>query len=45
MKEDEMARVGCMGNMRNSYKILVRRSEGKSPLGRPRHRWKDNIRM
>jgi hypothetical protein len=26
-------------------KILVGKPEGKRPLGRPRHRWKDNIRM
>jgi len=31
--------------MRNAYKILVREPEGKRPLGRPRCRWKDNIRM
>jgi hypothetical protein len=30
--------------MRNAYKILVRKLEGKRPLGRPRHRWED-IRM
>jgi hypothetical protein len=34
-----------MGNMRNAYKIFVGKSDGKRPLGRPRHRWKDNIRM
>jgi len=34
-----------MEEMRNAYKILVRKSEGKRPLGRPRHRWKDNIIM
>jgi hypothetical protein len=33
------------GEMRNVYKILVRKSEGKRPFGRPKHRWKDNIRM
>jgi hypothetical protein len=27
------------------YKILVRQPEGKRPLGIPRHRWEDNIRM
>ena len=27
------------------YKVLVRKPEGKRPLGRPRHRWVDNIRM
>jgi hypothetical protein len=29
----------------NVYRILVRKSEGKRPLGRPRHRWVDNIKM
>jgi hypothetical protein len=27
------------------YRVLVGRPEGKRPLGRPRHRWEDNIRM
>jgi hypothetical protein len=31
--------------MRNSYSILVGKPEGKRPLGRPRRRWEDNIRM
>jgi hypothetical protein len=34
-----------MGEMRNAYKILIRKLEGKRPLRRPRCRWKDNIRM
>jgi len=34
-----------MGEMRYAYKILLRRPEGENPLGRPRCRWKDNIRM
>jgi hypothetical protein len=34
-----------MGEMRNAYKIFVGKPEGKRPLGRPRHRWCDNIRM
>jgi hypothetical protein len=29
----------------NAYRLLVGKSEGKEPLGRPRHRWVDNIRM
>jgi hypothetical protein len=29
--------------MRNAYKILVGTPDGKEPLGRLRHRWKDNI--
>jgi hypothetical protein len=31
--------------MRNEYNILVGKPEGKRPLGRPSHRWEDNIRM
>jgi hypothetical protein len=34
-----------MGEMRNGYKILVRKPEGKRSLGKPRCRWEDNIRM
>jgi hypothetical protein len=30
---------------RNMYRLLVGKPEGKSPLGRPRHRWMDNIKM
>jgi hypothetical protein len=31
--------------VRNVYRLLVRKPKGKSPLGRPRHRWIDNIKM
>jgi hypothetical protein len=31
--------------MRNVYKILVRKGEGKRPLGRPSHRWENNIKL
>jgi hypothetical protein len=34
-----------MGEMRNVYKILVGKPEGRRQFGRPRHRWEDNIRM
>jgi hypothetical protein len=34
-----------MGETRNAYRILVGKPEGKSPLGRPRRRWVDNIKM
>jgi hypothetical protein len=40
-----MGHVACLGQMRNSYNILVGTPEGKRPLGRSRHRWEDNIRM
>ena len=34
-----------MGEEREVYRVLVGKPEGKIPLGRPRHRWVDNIRM
>jgi hypothetical protein len=34
-----------MGEGRGAYRILVRRSEGRRSLGRPRRRWDDNIKM
>jgi hypothetical protein len=34
-----------MGEKRNVYRLLVGKSEGKIPLGRPRRRWMDNIKM
>jgi hypothetical protein len=34
-----------MRAMRNAYKILVGNPQRKRPLGRSRHRWKDNIEM
>jgi hypothetical protein len=37
--------VARMGEKRNAYRILVGNPEGKRPLGRPRHRWVDNINM
>jgi hypothetical protein len=30
---------------RNAYRVLVRKQEGKRPLGRPTCRWEDNIKM
>ena len=37
-----MARVG---EGRGVYRVLVRKPDGKKPLGRPRRRWEDNIKM
>jgi hypothetical protein len=37
--------VAQMGEMRNAYRILVGKPEGMRPLGRPRRRWVDNIKM
>jgi hypothetical protein len=37
--------VACTGEKRNAYRVLVGKSEGKRPLGRSRHRWKDKIKM
>jgi hypothetical protein len=34
-----------MGEKRNVYRLLVGKPEGKRPLGRPRRRWMDNIKM
>ena len=37
--------VACMGERRGVNRVLVGKSEGKRPLGRPRCRWEDNIKM
>jgi len=37
--------VARMGEGRVVYRILVGKPEGRRPLGRPRRRWEDNIRM
>ena len=37
--------VARMGEERGVYRVLVGKPEGKRPLGRPRRRWVDNIRM
>jgi hypothetical protein len=34
-----------MGEKRNVYRLLVGKPEGKRPLGRPRRRWMDNIKI
>jgi hypothetical protein len=37
--------VAGMGENGNAYRILVRKPEGERPLGRPRRRWVDNMKM
>jgi hypothetical protein len=37
--------IACMGKKRGVYRVLVGKPEGKRPLGRPRHKWEDNIEM
>jgi hypothetical protein len=34
-----------MGEGRGVYRVLIRKPEGRRPLGRPRHRWENNITM
>jgi hypothetical protein len=48
MKSKRMRYMGHLtriGEKRNAYRLLVGKPEGKKPLGRPRHRWVDNIEM
>jgi hypothetical protein len=37
--------VARMGEGRNVYRVLVEKSEGNRPLGRPRHRWEGGIKL
>jgi hypothetical protein len=37
--------VARMGEGRGVYRVLVGKPEGKRPLGRPRRRWEDNIKL
>jgi len=37
--------VAHIGEGRGVYRVLVGKPEGKRPLGRPRHRWEDNLKM
>jgi hypothetical protein len=46
VKEDAMGRAcSTNGEKRNAYRILVGKPDGKRPLGRPRRRWVDNIKI
>jgi hypothetical protein len=44
-KMRQLGHVARMGEKRNAYRILVGKPEGKRPLGRPRRRWVDNIKI
>jgi hypothetical protein len=37
--------IACMGEKTSAYIVLVRKSDGKRPIGRPRHRLEDNIKI
>jgi hypothetical protein len=37
--------VARMGERRGAYRAIVGKPEGRRPLGRPRRRWEDNIKM
>jgi hypothetical protein len=46
VKEDEVGwTCDTQGEGRAVYRVLFGRPEGKRPLGRPRHRWEDNIKL
>jgi hypothetical protein len=45
IKSGRMRWAGHMGEGRGVYKVLVEKPEGRRQLGRPWHRWEDNIRM
>jgi hypothetical protein len=47
MTSKRMRLAGHVAQMRenNANRILTGKAEGKRPLGRPRHRWLDNIKM
>jgi hypothetical protein len=40
-----VGRVARIGKRRNAYRILVGKPEGKRPLGRPKRRWEDSIKI
>ena len=45
MKNDVGGARGAYGEVRGVHRVLVGKPEGKRPLGRPRRRWEDNIKM
>jgi hypothetical protein len=45
MKNEMGGACSTYGERRGVYRVLVGKPEGESPLGRPRHRWEDKIKM
>jgi hypothetical protein len=45
LKDEKGVVCSVYGEMRSTYNILVEKPEGKRPLGGPRRRWEDNIKM
>jgi hypothetical protein len=46
MKQDKIKwHIACIGKMRNMYKIITVKPSGERMLRRPRHRWKNTIKM
>jgi hypothetical protein len=41
----KVGHMACTENRKGAYRVLVRRPEGKRPLGRHRYRWEDNVKM
>jgi hypothetical protein len=41
----QVGHVACAGDRRGVYRVLVGKPEGKRPLGRPRLKWEDNIKI
>ena len=44
-KNEVGGNVACVEEGRGVYRDLVGKPEGRRPLGRPRHRWEDNIKL
>jgi len=45
IEKNETGNVAQIGDGSGVYKVLVGKLEGQRPLGSPRHRWEDNIKM
>jgi hypothetical protein len=45
INQEEYEHVGGMGERRGAYRVLVGKPKGKKPLGRPKRRWEDNIKV